>query len=236
MTDLDHYLAAHYLDEAGLAAAAGIERDELDCLIRGRLVPVPSYIVTVAGTVVSFVFGELPSPGSRPGRFFHPSQATWIERARSAIAAGGAPGAEARLKDQFSASFSGALAILDRTTWRLSDSFGPDGLPIEAGLRKRTVKAWEYFLNGTSGLCVANPVSGAHIAYKEVLQEKLTHLSENGARAVFQPEEAAAMLELIDAYAAAAMPFSPVEYARSSRKRLVDQLRADIRAANDVAA
>lgn len=236
MTELDNYLATHYLDETGLAAAAGIQRDELDRLIRGRLVPAPSYVVTDDGTVVSFVFGEMPSPGSRPGRFFHPSQAAWIERARSAIAAGGVAGAEARLKAQFSASFSDALAILDRTTWRLCDSFGPDGMPIDAGLRQRTDSAWEYFLNGTYGLCVANPVSGAHIAFKEVLQEKLAQLSENGARTVFRPEETAAMLELIDAYAAASMPFSPVEYARSSRKRLVDQLRADIRAASAAAA
>ena len=37
------------------------------------------------------------------------------------------------------------------------------------------------------------------------------------------------MHELIDDYAASAMFFSPVEYALSSRKRLVEDLRANIR-------
>lgn len=38
------------------------------------------------------------------------------------------------------------------------------------------------------------------------------------------------LLALIDDYAAAAMPFSPAEYARSSRKRLVDDLRPRVEA------
>ncbi len=37
------------------------------------------------------------------------------------------------------------------------------------------------------------------------------------------------MHELIDAFDAAAMPFSPLGYAVSSRKRLVDDLRAGMR-------
>jgi hypothetical protein len=81
---------------------------------------------------------------------------------------------------------------------------------------------------GTFALCVANPISEAHIAYKEVLQEKLAQQSESGAKMVFSPQEVFAMSELIDRYAAAAMPFSPIEYALSSRKRLVEELRANI--------
>jgi len=38
-------------------------------------------------------------------------------------------------------------------------------------------------------------------------------------------EGKARMGVLIDQYAQASMPFSPLEYARSSRKRLVDDLR-----------
>jgi hypothetical protein len=34
------------------------------------------------------------------------------------------------------------------------------------------------------------------------------------------------LLDVIAAYEVAAMPFSPIEYAQSSRKRLVDDLRA----------
>ena len=104
-------------------------------------------------------------------------------------------------------------------------------VPIHAGLRVRTDAAWEYFLNGTFGLCVACPISEAHIAYKEVLQEKLTQSSDNGRKTAFSPPQAQATRELIDAYAAASMPFSPIEYASSSRKRLVEDLGAHLGAA-----
>jgi len=187
-------------------------------------------VVSDAGNVCSFVFGEMSAPGSTPGRYFRPSQLVWIERARHAIAAGAAEDIEAILKAQFTLKFATALAALNLSIWRLHDSFGDDGAPIDDGLRARTDAAWEYFLNGTFALCVANPISEAHIAYKEVLQEKLTQISDNGSKTVFSPQLAQATHELIDAYAAASMPFSPIEYSASSRKRLVEDLRANIRA------
>jgi hypothetical protein len=232
MTELNRYLAKHYLNETQLASAGAMHVDELDALIRDRLVPAPSYVVTDAGTVSSFVFGEMAAPDSTPSRYFHPSQLVWIALARDAIASGAAHDAEARLKEQFTRKFAAALATLNLTTWRLHDSFDDDGAPITDGLRTRTESAWKYFLNGTFALCVANPISEAHIAYKEVLQEKLAHQSENGAKTAFSPQQVVAMNELIDAYAAAAMPFSPIEYALSSRKRLVEDLRANLRASN----
>ena len=79
-------------------------------------------------------------------------------------------------------------------------------------------------------MCVANPVSAAAIAHEEVLQEKLTQSSDNGSKTMFSPQLAQATHALIDAYAAASMPFSPIEYASSSRKRLVEDLRANLRA------
>lgn len=232
MTNLDNYLTKHYLNETQVGAASAICNDELNALILEGLVPAPAYVVTDTGTVRSFVFGEMAAPGSTPGRYFHPSQLVWITRARDAIATCTTQATDACLKEQFAANFSAALAMLNLTTWRLRDSFGDDGAPIADGLRTRNENAWHYFLNGTFGLCVANPISETQIAYKEVLQEKLVHQSENGTKAVFQPQQIVAMHELIDAYAAAAMPFSPIEYDLSSRKRLVEDLRAKMCVSN----
>lgn len=231
MSDLQHYLAQHYLNDEQLAAAAALPVTELDQLIAGQLVPAPSYVVGDAGTVRSFVFGEMAAPGAAPGRYFPPSQLVWIALAQAAIADGGAPKAAARLREQFVLKFATALASLNLSLWRLHDSFDDQGTPIADGLQVRTDNAWKYFLNGTFGLCVANPVSEAHIAYKEVLQEKLTEQSANGSRTDFTPTQAQEMRALVDAYAVASMPFSPAEYALSSRKRLVEDLRARIDAA-----
>jgi hypothetical protein len=228
MTELNNYLAKHYLNEAQLTAAAAISIEELDALIQDRLVPAPSYVISDSGKVVTFVFGEMDASGATPGRYFHPSQLVWIARARAAVASA-AHDAEARLKAQFTANFAAALATLNLTTWRLRDSFDDNGAPIADGLRTRTDSAWTYFLNGTFAMCVAHPISEAHIACKEILQEKLSQQSENGSKTAFSPQQAGAMHELIDAYAAAAMLFSPVEYPLSSRKRLVEDLRANMR-------
>jgi hypothetical protein len=232
MTELNNYLAGHYLNEAQLVAVAGVPMETLDALIRDRLLPAPSYVVTDAGKLCSFVFGEMAAPGATAGRYFHPSQLAWIARAREALAKHGARGAEAYLQQRFAGDFAAALATLNLTTWRLRDCFDDAGTPIAEGLRARIDSAWKYFLNGTFTLCVANPISEAHIAYKEVLQEKLTQLSENGGRTAFPSPQLPAMRELIDAYAAASMPFSPVEYPLSSRKRLVEDLRAKLRLAD----
>ncbi len=226
MTALNNYLAKHYWNEAQLTSAAGISVALLDALIGDELVPAPSYVVTESGMVGSFVFGEMAAPGSTPGRYFHPSQLVWIALAHKAIAEGG--DARARLEQQFTGNFSAALAALNGSTWRMPDSFDDAGNPLAAGLKVRTDSAWKYFLNGTFGLCVASPVSEANIALKEVLQEKLAHLSENGSKTTYPTEQVAAMHELIDGFDAAAMPFSPVEYALSSRKRLVDDLRVKL--------
>jgi len=181
MTDLDIYLTAHFLDAPRFAASCGITVDELDELIQMRLVPAPSYTVTEAGTVSSFVFGTMESKGTVPGRYFHPVQVVWIDRARSVCATHGPHAAYQELKERFVRNFQAALASLNATTWRLMDSFNDDGSPISVGLDARTDSAWKHFLHGTFGLCVASPISEAAIARKEVLQEKLIQLSGDGS-------------------------------------------------------
>jgi hypothetical protein len=82
---------------------------------------------------------------------------------------------------------------------------------------------------GCFGLWVANPISEGQIAYMEVLQEKLVRLSENGSRASYASQQLQAMHALIDACAAASMPFSLVDYPVSSRKRLAEDMRNNLR-------
>lgn len=232
MYELSTYLSRHYLNEVQLSSTAAISLDVLNILIEAQLVPAPAYVVSKHGSVRSFVFGEMAAPGAPAGRYFHPAQVHWIVVARDALASGRAlHDVQTYLKEQFTARYAAALADLNLSTWRLPDSFDIHGAPVADGLRKRTDNAWTYFLNGTFSLCVANPVSEAQIAYKEVLQEKLSDQSENGSKTAFTRQEASELAALIDAYAAAAMPFSPVEYALSSRKRLVEDLRIRLHAA-----
>lgn len=226
MTELDHYLAEYYVNTDQLSALCEISAEELHALIQAQLIPEASYVVTASGTIHSFVFGEMQAPGAMPGHYFHRANIIWAKRARTAIAQSGQDSAQAMLRQDFMENFCTALTELNVTTWRLTDSFNEDGTAIEDGLRARAESTWKYFLNGTFGLCVAHPVSEAAIANKEVLQEKLSALTENGRKLAWTQQQLAPIWELIDAYADASMPFSPIEYSISSRKRLVDDLKA----------
>ncbi|MCX7217510.1 MAG: DUF6058 family natural product biosynthesis protein [Burkholderiales bacterium] len=162
------------------------------------------------------------------GEYFHPDLIGWVGRARGRLAHLGLAAAALSLKAEFVGNFNAALAELNRGTWRLPDSFDDAGCPLASGLEARSELIWQHFLLGTVGLCVRHPCSEAAIAHKEVLQEKLSALSENGAKSIFTDVEAQELLALIAAYADAAMPFSPIEFPISSRKRLVDDLRLKI--------
>jgi hypothetical protein len=173
----------------------------------------------------------MPAAGATDGEYFHPANKVWADLAREVIGELGRSGAYAGLKSRFATNMQRALADLDKSTWRLRDSFTDDGSVVREGLGIRIESMWEQFLHGTFGLCVTNPSSEAAIARKEVLQEKLAHLSANGAKQDFSQGEAATLLALIGEYAGAAMPFSPIEYPVSSRKRLVEDLAARIHVA-----
>ena len=224
MTDLDIYLARYFQDSAQFAATCGISQAQLHTLIQNCLVPRPSYVVT-RGMLSSHAFGTLPAAGSQEGEYFHPGTRAWVERALHAIQEAGKVEAHGLLRQRFDVAMRAALQILDRDTWRLRDAFTAQGSAIEAGLRARLDSMWQELLLGTYGVCVAEPRSADTIAHKEVLQEKLVALTNNGSRSDYAPAEIPTLLATLEAYAAAAMPFSPVEYPLSSRKRLVDDQR-----------
>lgn len=231
MSELDVYLSQYFLDTEQMAAASGLPVAALLTLVRERLVPGPSYVVANGATLKSYVFGEMAAGAAKEGSFFHPATAVWVDRAIHVIAEVGREQAGTVLRARFAERMQAALAELNDSTWRLPDCFAEDGTAIPDGIAKRMQSIWAHFMHGTFGLCVANPVSEMAIAGKEVLQEKLTALSANGTRFAYTADEALAMLDLIDAFADSAMPFSPIDYPISSRKRLVDDLAARIRLA-----
>lgn len=231
MSELDVYLSQYFLDTEQMAAASGLPVASLLTLVRERLVPGPSYVVANGAMLKSYVFGEMAAGAAKEGSYFHPATAVWVDRAIHVIAEVGREQAGGVLRARFAERMQAALAELNDSTWRLPDCFSEDGTPITEGIARRMQSIWAHFMHGTFGLCVANPVSEMAIARKEVLQEKLTALSANGTRFAYSADEALAMLDLIDAYADSAMPFSPIEYAVSSRKRLVEDLATRIRTA-----
>lgn len=202
---LKSYLQKHFVDKLAFASILGITVERLDQLIAAKAVPEPTYDCE-GNTISSAVFGVIETEESIYGHYFRPECSRWVKIADQA-----APGQE---RDAVFSVLSCELEL------GLGDYFKEPEI-----IEKKIQDFLPYFLNGTFGLCIADPSSGTEIARKEVLQHKLTELTENGSNPSPKGIAKSELLQLIDDYAISSMPFSPAEYERSSRKRLVDDLR-----------
>jgi len=208
---LKTYLQTHFVTRSALAELCEVSAKRLDALIASGAAPQPTYVCG-DGLIRSAVFGALPADTGIEGEYFRPEYVRWIQIADSA------PSGHEReaLVNALSAELEAALAT----------AMGDD-----TSTKARAAEFLPFFFDGTFGLCVADPSSGAGIAKKELLQERLVALTGNGSRIAETDDENRQLLALIDAYALSSMPFSPAEYSRSSRKRLVDDLRLKVWAA-----
>lgn len=204
------YLEQHFVNKPAFAAMCGISAEALTELIDAGLVPRATYIVR-GTTLVSAVFGAMAPVDAQEGEYFRPQCKRWVR-----IALGQEPDSQGVTPGE----------VLRRELCaempRLNPGFSA------ADVAERVEKYLPYFFDGMFGLCVSDPSNGAAIARKEILQERLVALTDNGANPSPDSISKADLLRLIDGYARSAMPFSPVEYARSSRKRLVDDLRSKL--------
>jgi hypothetical protein len=205
---MEAYLRKYFADKNSFALLANISIDRLDQLIAAKAIPDATYVCDGI-SVRSAAFGSIPVVGAPTGEYFRPECVRWVEIANQAPSGSERNAVVAELTHEF-----GIVLKAHGETQEMIES---------------KIQSWlVHFFNGTFGLCIADPSTGAGIARKEMLQEKLTALTANGSLPSPAGCSKQALLELIDDYAHAAMPFSPAEYERSSRKRLVDDLRSAV--------
>ncbi|MBC3832252.1 hypothetical protein H8K33_12070 [Undibacterium amnicola] len=229
MNSTQAYLDQYYLNQTQFALHCELSPQDIEELVDAQLIPAPSYQVSESRHCKSVVFGELIDPDSveelKAGSYFHPAAATWTRYAYTTLQRHPKDEAKGIVKRRFVEEFVQALAIKNNSTYRLKDCFNETGAALADGIAQRVNTNWQHFLNGVFSLCVAKPECIANIVHKEILQEKLSVITNNGSRVDYQNEDLATLKKLIDDYANSTMPFSPLEYPRSSRKRLVEDLR-----------
>ncbi|MFZ6871826.1 DUF6058 family natural product biosynthesis protein [Undibacterium sp. Di27W] len=230
MSELQLYLNKYFLTKAQFAAACGIPEAELNDLLAAQILPGPSYVISEKATINSAVFGESDAADTIASDYFRASHTVWCDRAKQLVAEHGLAAASETMKQEFMRDYIAALTELNASVWHMQDCFEQDGTANAAGLTENAEFHWKHFLLGTFGICTANPVSAAEIARKGVLQLKLSSLTGNGSKNEFSHAEANDILPVVDAFADAVMCFSPAEFARSSRKRLVDDIRPKLQA------
>jgi Family of unknown function (DUF6058) len=202
---LTAYLQDYFVDKASFASLAGISIDRLEQLMAAEAVPKATYVCDGI-SVWSAAFGTTPTEDPLIGEYFRPECVRWVEIARQAQAG------------------SERSAVLRALTDELRISLR-DYCDCEEAVESRIQSYLPYFFNGTFGLCVADPSTGSGIVRKEMLQETLIALTANGTTPNPSTISRGDLLDIIDKYASSAMPFSPAERERSSRKRVVDDLR-----------
>jgi hypothetical protein len=203
---LTTYLQQHFVDKRTFASLVGISSNRLDQLIAAQAIPSATYTCD-HNTVRSAAFGVTESQEPLVGEYFRPQCVRWAK-----IAAQAPRGSERAAV---------LTELIGELRAALQDYCGEDMDALESRIQGYI----PHFCNGTFGLCVADPSSGAGIARKEMLQERLASLTANGSNPSPSGISQQELLRLIDDYADSAMTFSPAEYQRSSRKRLVDDLR-----------
>lgn len=228
MNSTQAYLDQHYLNQIQFAELCELRPQDITQLVSTQLIPAPSYVVSSPDQCLSVVFGQLSDlhwiSTLKMGAYFHPAASQWTTYAFTTLLRHGEEHAKQIVNARFAEEFAQALVIEHVQTYRLPDCFDHAGTPNALGIQARIQTNWQYFLNGVFSLCVAEPDNIANIVHKEIVQEKLAALSDNGKRLHYDIEERASLLELIEEYATIAMPFSPLEYPKSSRKRLVDDV------------
>lgn len=206
---LTTYLQTHFMTKEVFAALCDVSEERLSRLIAMAAVPEPTYICA-EGSIRSAIFGSIPISDDLAGEYFRPECARWT-----------------RIADH--APPSGERAAVAALLLQELEDYMADALGDADAAREKAESLLPHFFNGTFGLCIADPSTGAGIARKELLQERLVALVSDEHTPLTPPVDKHTLLALIDDYANASMPFSPAEYDRSSRKRLVDDLRRELR-------
>ena len=200
--ELIAYLDTHFLTRARLLDAAGIDAGRLDALIAQERMPHPSYRLKWDVTCTSY-FGA-HEDGARVD-YFARGYVAWI---------GTLPAAPDDAFDVFARRYRAALAALPLRALDPRPDAGSD-----AHLRAE----WRDFLAGTYGLCTRSGLP-EDIAAKELATRVIDALT--AARPPLAAADLATLRAATDLLDAASSPFAPHERARSSRRRLVDDVRA----------
>jgi hypothetical protein len=210
--DLLRYLDTSFFTQHQLLAASGIDAAELAALVQRAVMPKPSYRLRLDIACDSF-FGAHAE--HHRVDYYAKGYASWIGIVQSL------PG-DADARRVFEQRYRARLAQL------AAAGISSDEPKLNAGLNAHLGDEWRHFLDGTYGLCTRSGLP-EDIASKEVaiaIVKQLTGETGEQALTAVERDRLAQAVDLLDA---ASAPFAPHELGRSSRHRLVDQVRKSYR-------
>lgn len=210
--ELIRYLNEGFFTQAQLLAACGIDLAQLTALQQRGVVPQASYRLKLDLACDSF-FGPHSEQASID--YYAKGYASWTGLVQTLAR-------DADAYDVFETRYQRRLEQLRAAGASSSHD------KLNAGLGKHLEDEWRHFLSGTYGLCTRSGLP-EDIAAKEVAIAIIKDITEQRQTPALGDAERASLTVAVDLLDAASSMFAPHERARSSRHRLVDQMRETYR-------
>lgn len=202
--ELIKYLSTHFLTRQELIDLAKISEDELQRFQEEKRMPKSSYKISLKLTCDSF-FGEHNEQDSL--EYYAKGSLAWIGILQST------DNAEEAF-EIFSNRYKQTVKTLKQQGYQPSDT------KLNEGLEQHIKEEWQHFLDGIYGLCTKSGLP-EDIAAKEIAISQINEILEQDEN----KRDIETLTKAIDLLDNASSLFAPHERLRSSRHRLVDEVR-----------
>ncbi|MBN3494601.1 DUF6058 family natural product biosynthesis protein [Vibrio neptunius] len=221
---LQDYLNTHYLRRSELAERLSVRAEMLTQLIASGMLPSWSYKVE-KGSVYTQVFGQHSAHGCVSDEYFSPCVIDWYHRHRRQFPDyENIPNLSDQLRGQFLLTFAETASANVGFRTVFAEAVFAEAMNDSDTMQTMAASTWQHHLQGTFGVCVRQPSSVVKLVEKQVAVAALTRITNNGQKNTYTEQERCDWLQWVSIYDQVAMPFSPVDYPLSSRKRLVDDV------------
>ncbi|MCJ8320159.1 MAG: DUF6058 family natural product biosynthesis protein [Colwellia sp.] len=202
---LINYLHDHFLTRVDLLTLSATSNDEFELLQRNKLMPACSYKLEVSTNCNSF-FGEHHE--QQTVEYYSKGYSSWLGILHSIKESND-------VFQLFSKRYKQKLVELKRLGITSKDN------KVNAGIDQHISEEWQYFINGTYGLCTKSGLPEC-IAAKEIAILIINELTDNDNLANDDLMRLTQAVNLLDSVSAL---FAPHERENSSRERLVNKVR-----------
>jgi len=203
--ELIKYLNDHYFTKQELLEVSKVTEKMLRTYQENKVMPKCSYKLKLNLECESF-FGL--HGDKQEIEYYAKGYSSWLAIAQQL-------GSTEAVYSVFSNRYKAALATLHEQGHVSSD------VKITSGLNTHIKEEWSYFLDGVYGLCTKSGLP-EDIAAKELSILEINALSEQETLSIEQHRQLVRAVNLLDS---ASSLFAPHERLRSSRHRLVDEVR-----------
>ena len=206
--ELIRYLHEHFFSEEQLLAVSGIALAELTELQARAMLPQASYRLQLDVQCMSY-FG--PYKQHAQLAYYAKGYASWIGLLQSL-------GSEADAFGTFAQRYRDRLHQLTQAGMCTRDP------RFHAGLDQFLREEWAHFLEGTYGLCTKTGLP-EDIAAKSLGTAIVEEITGNSPERALTAHDRVCLTLAVDLLDTASTPFAPHERTRSSRQRLIDDVR-----------